>query len=51
MGDRTTEDTRDLAEHGSDPFGAFGDFDVEQLFDGEGVAQFVCHCGPKIKSQ
>jgi hypothetical protein len=40
---RTTKDTHDLAEHSSDPFGTFGDFDVEQFFNGEGVEQFVRH--------
>jgi len=36
-----TEDMRDLAEHSSNPFGMFRDFNVEQFFNDEGVAQFI----------
>jgi hypothetical protein len=39
----TVEDTSDFTEESSNPLGSLGDLDVEELFNGKGVAEFVCH--------
>ena len=44
------EDAGDFAEESADPFCAFGDFNVEELFDGEGEALFVCHHGDVVEA-
>lgn len=40
---RTVQDSSKLSEECANPLGAFRDLDVEQLLDGERVAELVCH--------
>jgi len=42
-GAHTVEDTGNLAEESTDPFSTVRNLNIQQLFNGEGVAQFVRH--------
>lgn len=44
------EDTGDFGEHGTNPLGAFGDLDVEQLFDGQSETLLVGHHGDVVET-
>lgn len=40
---RTVEDSGDLPKESANPFGTLWNLNVQQLLDGKGVAQFICH--------
>lgn len=47
---RTTQNTGDFTKHGSNPFSAFGYFDVEKFLYSKGVTEFIGHCRKTINS-
>lgn len=39
----TVQDTSNLSKHGPDPLSTFRDLNIQELFNGKGIAEFVGH--------
>jgi hypothetical protein len=47
---RILRTTKNFTEHGPNPFGTFGHFDVEKFLYGKGVVEFVGHYRASVNS-